>query len=109
MPGPCRRFAWRPATQSARHGNGPCSRSSHVFCRARGRQSGRDTGDNGVSAVDIFVMLAVVTAATDEGPKISPASDEHGVAVHNVESSLQGGTTQIRVLLPDALRADKKY
>jgi hypothetical protein len=62
-----------------------------------------------MSAVGIFLTLASLTAGTDEGPMISPASNEHGIAVHNVESSLQEGTTQIRVLLPDALRAEKKY
>jgi len=62
-----------------------------------------------MSAVGILVTLAALTAVADEGPMISPARDEHGIAVHSVESSLQQGTTQIRVLLPDALRAERKY
>jgi S-formylglutathione hydrolase FrmB len=35
--------------------------------------------------------------------------DANGILVHTVESALQAGPTQIRVLLPDRLEKDKRY
>jgi len=46
----------------------------------------------------------------DEGPVVSsPSKDEHGFLVHDVASSFQSGKTQMRVLLPEDLKAGRQY
>src|SRR5262245_60349441 len=56
-----------------------------------------------VVALVSFAFSANQTAA------ISSAANEQGVSVHSVQCSFQHGNTQIRVLLPDAPKSDRKY
>lgn len=57
-----------------------------------------------------IVLLSSVAAADDPPPRISDAvRDDAGVLVHDVDSAHQAKPTQIRVLQPDNLEADRKY
>jgi hypothetical protein len=57
----------------------------------------------------VLVFLVGSAALADELAKISPARQEQGVLVHEVESTFQSGATQIRVLLPEPLDASRRY
>jgi S-formylglutathione hydrolase FrmB len=55
-------------------------------------------------------VLLFPTVRADEVVTISEAKqDENGFLVHEVRSSFQAGTTQIRVLLPEKLKEGRKY
>ena len=61
----------------------------------------------------LFLMVGVIVVSSlraDETVTISEAKrDDAGILVHEVRSSYQAGTTQIRVLQPDVLLSDQKY
>lgn len=55
-------------------------------------------------------ISALLLLTAEDGVKVSAAAtDDQGFLVHEVESPYQSGKTQIRVLLPDDLKKDKKY
>ena len=59
-------------------------------------------------AACLVLLLTGRVAATP--PAVSPATvDEHGIRIHEVESPLQQGKTQIRVLLPEHVDSQKRY
>jgi hypothetical protein len=67
-----------------------------------------------IRVVTVIVGLAIPILAritrADERPVISAAAtDEQGFLIHEVESVYQRGKTQIRVLLPAAVRAPQKH
>lgn len=53
------------------------------------------------------VVGVVLTAAADKPD--SAARDKHGFWIHHVQSELQAGPTQVRVLLPSQMRQGKQY
>src|SRR6478672_12433492 len=59
-----------------------------------------------LAAVFTLVLLAPVF---DEVPIVSPAQEESGLLIHEVQSPFQEGTTHIKVLLPDAREPNRKY
>ncbi len=62
-----------------------------------------------MSPIAAFIIVSLPFAA-DQPLKESPATiDEQGLRIHQVESSYQRGTTQIRVLLPEPIDPVRKY
>ncbi|HEY2411533.1 MAG TPA: alpha/beta hydrolase-fold protein [Pirellulaceae bacterium] len=57
----------------------------------------------------VLLSLALLAPVFEEAPVISPGSESDGILIHGVESPFQEGTTQIRVLLPDAREPNRKY
>ena len=58
----------------------------------------------------VLVIFGVSFARADDAPKVSPAvKSEAGWLVHRVESPRQAGPTEVHVLLPDQMLADKRY
>lgn len=58
----------------------------------------------------ISLLCAVLLVAGADDIKIFPATtDNQGFLVHEIESPYQSGKTQIRVLLPDNLKKDRRY
>src|SRR5689334_11609810 len=58
----------------------------------------------------ISLLCAVLLIAGADDIKISPATtDNQGFLLHEIESPFQSGKTQIRVLLPDNLKQNKRY
>lgn len=58
----------------------------------------------------VLLLVAASSAAADHPPRIGPAkADDNGFLSHVVESDLQAGPTEIKVLLPDRIEKDKRY
>jgi len=58
----------------------------------------------------LSLFLYVASTASSAQPVVSEAKkDPAGYLVHTLESTYQKGTTQVRILLPDALDVSKRY
>jgi S-formylglutathione hydrolase FrmB len=55
------------------------------------------------------LQLVFLASVLGEATTVSPAKNADGILVHEVQSPFQEGTTQIKVLLPDAREPDRRY
>jgi S-formylglutathione hydrolase FrmB len=59
--------------------------------------------------ISVLLGLALLSPVFDEVPIVSPAKEVSGILIHEVQSPFQEGTTQIKVLLPDARESNRRY